>query len=138
MDNIGHTLRGDLGFQIGLCHAGILDARGADIPLTGTVDDEVAEIEDSSPEALVDLNRIHTGKHRLILVLIEHTLLDDHLGIVKLDDLVLDDDDTGDLDDQRNDQPKEKDEPEIENAKCTLADDESWGHIKILLLPNIG
>lgn len=130
VDNVGHTLRGDLGLKVGLRLTGILDSRSADIPLTGAIDDEVAEIEDSTPEALIDLYRINTGKYRLILVLIKYALSNDHLGIVKLDDLVLDDDDTCDLNDQGNDQPKEQDKPKIENAERALADDESWGHYK--------
>ena len=98
-----------------------LDTGEVYIPLTDSIDLDVAEVEHSAPERTVYVAGENLGEHALLLGLVEYASLFDYKAVVELNVLrlklnnVYDDHNCGD------DKPEEKNSPELESGEDTLS-----------------
>ena len=100
---------------------GSLDTNEIYVPLTDSVNLDIAVVEHSAPEGTVYVARHNLGEHASLLSLIKYASLFDYEAIIELNVLRSKLDNVNNNHNKRNDEPKSKKSPKLKRGKDTLS-----------------
>ena len=103
---------------------GVLNAVKIYVPLADSIDADVTVVENSAPEGTMYVTSKNLGEHALLFSLAEDAALLYNIGVIELNVLMSESYNINDNHDKGDNEPEEKNSPELKCGKNALSSDD--------------